>query len=165
MGYLQDMKNGKDGERTVRELFEKHNVKVQKNESDDKKVLLEYDLSCIMPYGTVTLEVKTDLYEKKSNNVAVEYWNSKKNSPSGIGATTATLWIFVLADKSVWICRTSDLKDYCDKVKPLKDLLGGDDNAMLKIYPRKQIFDEIFYRLDQLTELSFQLIISKLAHT
>lgn len=165
MGYLQDVQAGKDGERLVKELFERHGISISKNTSSKRKDLLLWDLRAILPYGEIDLEVKSDLKERQTGNVAVEYFNTKKQAPSGIDATTAKLWVFVLIDPiTIWACSVSELQNYIKKVKPLRDVSGGDDNSQMFLYKREQLFDDIFYRIDNASDLSFQIIISKLAH-
>lgn len=97
-----------------------------------------------------TTEVKYDIYEGRSGNVALEIQNVKSGQPSGLARTKATLWCQVLID-SVWISITEELKDYVRNNKPKEKIqCGGDDNAKLYLYDGYLILPEVFYRIDHL---------------
>lgn len=99
----------------------------------------------------ITIEVKHDVYEAKSGNIAIETWNSKKNEPAGINVTQAVLWAHVLSD-SIWVARVSDLRNYVTSIKPLKTIeTAGDGNAFIYLYKSKEILEAIFHRIDKKT--------------
>lgn len=101
--------------------------------------------------GVITIEVKHDVYESKSGNIAIETWNSKKNQPAGINVTQAILWAHVLSD-SIWIARVSDLRNFVTSIKPLKTVeTAGDGNAFIYLYKSEEILNAIFHRIDKKT--------------
>lgn len=154
--FIESLKIGTIAEQLVVALFCNHGYKASFNKNNE---LIKYDITC--SFGTI--EVKYDLYEAKSGNVAVEFWNTKLNKPSGISATTSKIWSFVLADKSIWFCNTEILKNYCNDVKPYRIIsCGGDQNSSMKLYKRHQIFNDIFHRVDLLSKEEFDAIINKI---
>lgn len=95
-------------------------------------------------------EVKSDLMGKQTGNIALEFWNSKKNEPSGLSSTLADIWFHIFCDE-VWIANTLELKLYVQNVQPLKIIFsGGDKNANLYIYKADKIFKDIFTRIDNI---------------
>lgn len=99
----------------------------------------------------IKIEVKHDVYEARSGNIAIETWNSRKNEPSGINVTQADLWAHVLSD-SIWIARTADLRNYINAITPMKTVgAAGDGNALIFLYKSTDILDAIFHRIDKKT--------------
>ena len=104
--------------------------------------------------GQYIVEVKYDIMSKKTGNIAIEYWNSKKNEPSGISATLAKYWVHIAFDKIgntiIFVVKVDELKDFIKNTKPKKIIkAGGDDNADLYIYGLDVILNTaIFSRLD-----------------
>lgn len=153
--FLKDKAEGDRGEDLVLSLLEAYGLKAGKNPAETKAGKTQYDLWVDLPHGRVTAEVKSDLREAKSGNVAVEYYNPRSNKPSGLSATVAELWIFCLADGSVWICRTSDLRRHHLKGPGgegyVRDLPRcGDGNSSSTLFRRTLLFDVWFFQLDHL---------------
>ena len=151
--FLKDLRAGKRGETIFLDMLAKHDIICQSNNSKVKSELSKFDFKI----GAKTFEIKYDLYEAKSGNVAIEYFNPKLAKASGVNITEADFWVFVLSDGSIWLTRTSILKDYIsvlDKVKGfVKNAINcGDGNSCSYIYDRKIIFDNIFIRLDTLNK-------------
>ena len=95
-------------------------------------------------------EVKYDIYEGQSNNVALEIQNTKSGLPSGLARTKAEFWCQVLVD-SVWLAVTEELKDFVRKNKPVRIIKeAGDGNAKIYLYKTHLILPEVFHRLDHL---------------
>ena len=98
-----------------------------------------------------TIEIKHDVYQARSGNIAIETWNSRKNEPAGIKMTKADLWAHVLSD-SIWIARTGDLRNFIDYVKPIRIIeAAGDGNAFIYLYSSDEILESIFHRVDKMT--------------
>lgn len=113
----------------------------------------------------VTIEVKHDVYEAKSGNIAIETWNSRKNEAAGINVTQAVLWAHVLSD-SIWIARVSDLRNYVTSIKPLKTVeTAGDGNAFIYLYKSVEILEAIFHRIDKKTVREVKSKIKELCST
>ncbi len=116
-------------------------------------------------FGDVTFfsEVKFDQKEATTGNIAVEFWNSKKNMPSGLGATDADLWVFVLhKPMTIWVSRVDALRQFVGAVTPTRTLLNaGDNNAAIHLYPRGVILDT-FTRIDEMSGELLGKVLSKL---
>ncbi len=96
----------------------------------------DYDLKATIGSRSLTFEVKNDVKCALTKNIAIEYFNSKKNEPSGITATKADFWVHKF-DKKLWIVKTSKLKEFIGKQQPKRVVLGGgDDNADLYLYDK-----------------------------
>lgn len=152
--YTDKRAAGKFGEIALAKVLERAGATVVFNNSKDKQTLKEYDLTVSIGQTIFTAEAKFDQMEATTGNIAVEYYNTKKGEPSGIDATKADIWAFILQrPQSVWVCRTADLKSYKDTVRPFKDIAcGGDDNAAIKVYRREEIFAAVpFHRIDTVT--------------
>jgi len=116
-GGQKDMKNdlkiGLHGEEKVVKILEKHlGLKfISYNDASTIKGLKEYDLVFVDQNGKkVTVEVKTDVYGKKSNNIVFE--KSSRKEPSGITTTTADYWVnFFYHKGEIWLFEVTDLKD------------------------------------------------------
>lgn len=147
--FAKDLKIGREGEdRVIQVLAEADLYCVRNSTTQD---LQGHDLLFWFHPRERRLEVKYDIYESKSGNVALEYYNPRKRMPSGINATKSDIWVFVLKDGAVWACRTDDLKKHFREKPCYRDIgCGGDDNASMKLYKREQLFGPLFIRLDSL---------------
>lgn len=154
---LKDLSKGKEGEQLVIDKLTAAGFicKLAPERS------IEYDIHCCLEPKEFTIEVKFDLMASKTGNVAVEYWNSKSNKPSGVTATKANLWCHIIGDKEkeIWITKTDELRSLIQTVPPLKIIQsGGNKNSDMMIYT-KDAFCKKFKRIDQLTNIEvFRLI-------
>lgn len=57
-----------------------------------------------------TLEIKMDVAARRTFNGCVEYWNLKKNCPSGILATSADAWLHCVREGKGLRCYELDTK-------------------------------------------------------
>ncbi len=145
------VKDGDRGENVFASVLEGAGLETERNPGADHAARALYDVAGEIDGRWFTAEVKHDLYEAKSGNVAIEYHNSRSDKPSGILATEADLWVFVLADASVWVANTRDLRDYFQMTPGLRDLpKAGDGNASIRLYRRKELFEGLFIRIDNL---------------
>lgn len=102
---------------------------------------IRYDIEAIKGSKRITFEVKHDIYESRSGNVAIEVWNSKKNIPSGITATQADFWCHIFGGK-IYVIPTQDLKSFIDKTTPKRIIeRAGDDNATIYLYSSDDFAD------------------------
>lgn len=134
--FLNSLKQGNNGEQLVVDLFNLNGYTCVKNEG--KKV--EYDYT-VTKLGSYKLEVKSDYMATQTGNIAIEYFNSKLNKPSGITATLADFWVHVLFNPSqIYIIRPAKLKQFIDEVAPLKTVIaGGDKNSSMVLYDKDVI--------------------------
>ncbi len=153
---LNDLKIGKEGEEAVVKILESKGLPAQIS----KGKFLYYDINCYK--DNFTLEVKNDIYAKKSGNIAIEVLNSKSNTASGLTATKANLWVHIACDV-IYVANTEMLREYVNKNSPLKYIdAGGDDNATLLIYKMDNILQEpLFFQLAQLTKKEIKKLCQK----
>lgn len=155
MTVKADLKYGHDGESYVIHLLRAAGIDAENKGGTDG---LERDIICRVGDYRFSIEVKRDRMEAKTGNVAIEYWNNRQNKPSGIAATKADFWVFVLNDDknevaTAWLASTALLRDYIQRVRPSRDLqYVGDGNASIKLYARQKLFEDIFVRFDNLAK-------------
>lgn len=163
MAFVKDVRVGRVAERLIVDLFKRSNIRADLNQSTSKTRLAEWDVQAYFEGKTFLVESKYDIYEQKSGNIAVEYYNPRSAKPSGLYVTKANLWAFVLADNSVWITRVKDLKAYFETMPALRDIAcGGDGNAAMRLYRRDDIFGAIFQRIDGLTPEQLRSVLEEL---
>lgn len=152
MTFNRSLALGGAAEEFVKKIFALAGISCLANTSSSRSNLVKYDLCCDGQWR-FTVEVKFDVMEAKTGNVAVEYFNTKQGKPSGILATEANLWVYVLNNPlTAWACQTSALKRFFESAKPYREIAsGGDDNAAMKLYRREEIFSKVpFHRIDNL---------------
>jgi hypothetical protein len=162
--FLKDLAAGRRGETRLLELFRGHGLEAGPNPAKGRADKSRYDVWVELPAGRRTAEVKCDRWEARSGNVALEYHNPRADKPSGIYATAADMWVFILADSSVWGCRAFDLKRHHGRgpggVGFVRDLpVCGDGNSSSALYERSSLFDHLFFRLDGLPENEFVAVV------
>ncbi len=164
MTYLTDLSKGHKAEEYIRQLFAAAGIKSELNASRKKKDLLAWDIEATLDKVQFYVECKYDLYEARSGNVAIEYFNVKTATDSGLMATSADIWCHVL-DKpmTAWVCRVSDLKEYFHKKPCHRNIpCGGDDNSSMKLYVRERIFGDIFTQIDNLNKEQLRTVLRNL---
>lgn len=115
-----------------------------------------WDIQAIVPKdwgladNLLKIEVKYDKYHEKSGNIAIEVWNTRSNTPSGLSYTKSDLWVCLLHD-SMWVARTAFLKTFVEGIKPRRVIENaGDGNARIYLYPDTEILS-IFHRIDKIS--------------
>jgi len=145
--FVKDLKTGGKAETLIMNRFNEIEIKCVK--SEDKK----YDL--ILEEINKTIEVKYDVMSQVTGNIAVEYYNCKKDTPSGLSATECDLWSIVIPSGELYIIKTKELKKYFDENKGIKDVsFAGDKNAVIRLYP-VSILKEIFINLKDMSKEEF----------
>jgi len=145
VGFLASKAFGDKGENAVKCLLDSIGVDVNL-----KGKGIEYDLECKLKRKKFTIEVKYDWMAQKTGNLAIEYYNTKKNAPSGIDATEADIWCVCLEDGeniTIWMTPTSLLRRHIKENKPYRTVEGGDNNSAMKLYRQDDILS-IFVRID-----------------
>lgn len=164
MAFKRDFSLGKQGENLVLKIFKKHNVELELNK--DSKKLLDYDLVGKLGKKKITVECKYDWLSQKTNNLAIEFYNSNKETASGIDGTKALLWSHVILDKgnpTVWLTSVKKLKQFIKDNKPWKIIeKAGDGNSSLYLYQDIVILDAVFTRIDMLEEKEFTKTVKEL---
>ena len=160
--FFKDKKSGDFAENLFIALLKKYNCKIKLNKSEKREELAGWDIQSKIDGKIVFFEIKYDLMSQKTGNLAIEYFNPKKNKPSGINVTTSNIWVYVLPDKSIWFASVKDIKDFIKKIKPFRIInIGGDKNASLYLYKKNKILNKLFTRIDILTHQDFLDIINK----
>ena len=156
MGWAKCKQNGRVAEELVIELFKKHKIKI----TEDKSDLITHDLQFEHKDKKYHIEVKFDMMQSKTKNIAIEYFNTKKAKPSGINATKADLWCIVLQNpSSVWLTSTKLLKEYV-KDNPGRLVDGGDNNSSMILYKSSEILESVFKRIDEVKKKEFLEILN-----
>lgn len=145
--------SGKMAEQRVITLFNKAGLDCKKSDRE----LLEYDIEFKIGTKKRTAEIKFDMMAAKTGNLAIEFWNSKKDKASGVSATKADYWIICLLDDvhiTIWITPTKKLKEYLINNEPKRTVSrAGDNNSELYLYDADDMLEAIFTRLDTIIEL------------
>lgn len=103
---------------------------------------------------SVTAEVKTDYKHRRTGNLAVEIANPKSGLATGLYATEAELFVFVLKDE-VWVAPTKTLRAAveagmaADRYRLFEG--AGDGNATVALVPAAEVLGPLFVRLDNLS--------------
>lgn len=149
--FVRDLRLGDKGQQIVVAIFNKCGLSSTIVDSKNPNRSF-WDIETTgIDGGDFTTEVKYDVYEARSGNIAIETFNPRSGKPSGLGITRAFFWAHVLADNSVWLARVSDLKKFVQDQPPKKVVeCGGDDNATLLLYQNSIILDGVFTRVDLL---------------
>lgn len=110
-----------------------------------------------------SLEVKRDLWQTRTGNLALEYRNPNTGEPSGVLATRADLFAFVLGGapySGVWVARSGSVRSFFFSQPFLKDIhRGGDGNASFRLYRDSHLLS-IFRRLDGITKYDALYVLS-----
>lgn len=159
---LKSMRIGNKGEETVINLFNHCDIKAEKENDKDKRY--DHDINCMIGKKKFTCEVKFDAMACDTGNLAIEYWNSRKDKPSGLMVTKATAWVHLIKDGdniTVWIVNTNELKKYINENEPFKKLENiGDGNSNILLYKMDDILS-VFDRIDNVSDSEVQKIVRK----
>ncbi len=137
---------GNVGENLIIKLLSDFGINCVKNIDYIKRY--DYDLLCKYKDREFTIEVKFDKYSIRSGNLAIETHNTRSDTPSGIMASNADLWIQIVGtEKDVNIVNTQKLKNFVRDETPYKVIENaGDSNARLFLYKFEHILP-IFRKL------------------
>lgn len=161
--FTQALQLGLSGEKYVHKLLRNAGLTCRPNDEKSRLGKAGWDLEVELDNGPVQLEIKFDAMESVTGNVAIEYFNPRAGVPSGLGATTATLWVVVFSNLSAFVCRVADLKDFVRRVKPGKVAsYAGDGNAELWLYARDVILPALFYPMDDLSPTELRALFGEL---
>lgn len=162
MAFAYDMARGKRGEKLVVSILEFGGIECKINE--DKETNVYYDIECKAGRDKFKVEVKSDYMAERTGNLAIEYYNTKKDESSGLYITKADLWVHCIKDGSnltVWATHVETLKQFIKDEKPERIIdNGGDKNASLLLYKDFHIL-EIFKQIDNLEEKDIKKVIKK----
>lgn len=148
------------GEKTTAHIFNQFGYKAT---IDNQPT---YDITC-HEKRKFKIEVKYDVMAERTGNIAVEYFNSNKDEPSGVANTTSDMWVFVINDsgnKTVWAISVKKFKEFLSNPDNKHRVFhnAGDGNADLLLYHESVILPH-FTRLDGISnEKEFDKTIRKI---
>lgn len=150
MGFLNDLSKGTKAEDIAIQLIEKTGWVCTKS----KRGEVGWDFEAQKDTSILTFEVKWDKMSDITNNIAIEYFNPKRNSGSGITVSTADFWIYCFGNPlEIHAVSLKFLKEYVDRNPPFKLIqVGGDNNASLMLYKKDTLISELFWRIDNIDE-------------
>jgi len=164
MGFVRSSNLGNKGEQLFIGLCVQADLEATKE--DDKLKQKEHDVKFQIGKKTYTCEVKYDYMAVKTGNICIEHHNAKKDEPSGIMATKATIWCQIILDgenPTVWIANTAELKKFIENNEPTKKIIaGGDKNANLYLYKLESILPVVFKRLDNLDKAGILKVLKEM---
>lgn len=147
--FVKSKREGDVAEKFLLEMLEKQkeNGVLSCAVNNDKDTKYDFDVFASTARGLTTFEVKYDIYSERSGNIAIEFWNSKKNAPSGINVTKADYWVHILPNNgkmNAYITTVKTLKDFIKSTPACRTIFdGGDKNANIYLY-KSQIILPIF---------------------
>lgn len=136
-------KKKSQGNKVENELIEHLNKigfdRVEKNKVYDERY--SFDVTACCGNDWISFECKNDLMSYLTGNLAFEYWNSKKNEPSGYARSKAVFWVHKFNNK-LYYCLLKELKKFIEENEPKKKIIaGGDDNSNMYIYGKDSVKD------------------------
>ena len=159
MSFRESLKNGQSAEICVGNLYKECGLTIEYNK-DARFDIVAYNLEGLC----FTTEVKFDMYEAKSGNVAIEVYTTKTHRLSGLTNTTSTLWAHVLLNKEVHLISTNYLRQLVEEIKVEKIVeKGGDNNASLFLF-KSSILLPYFSRIDDIGPAKRLKLIRRLIH-
>jgi hypothetical protein len=129
MSFKESIKIGKLGEQLVRDKLKE--IGIDSEDSADKGI----DFFLILDGTKYSCEVKYDLYSLKSQNWAIEIYNTKLCKPSGITSTKCHLWFQAQNKDNIYFSLVHSLREFVKTEKPKRMITdAGDGNAALNLY-------------------------------
>jgi hypothetical protein len=144
MPFALDRKKGERGEKEVTAILAEAGIEAEPNVSRKRAELAGWDLRFHLLGREWHAEVKNDLMERRSGNVAIEFYNPKSGKPSGVFDTRSELWFHQLA-RGMFVTLTGRLLEYCSGGAAKRVVAcGGDGNSSMFLFPADVIIEDIF---------------------
>jgi len=144
--FKNDLNTGNEGEWNVANFLMKEYGVYNIEYNDDYR----WDISAtsLATKNNTYFEVKTDVYERDTGNMAIEI--RYRGNPSGISHTIADYFIYYYKNTGqLYMIRCEDLRQLIKQnIKELKVVMGGDDNqSELVLLDRREYGDhfQMFY--------------------
>lgn len=153
-GFLASRELGGRAEGLVGDLFAGAGVRCERAPSGDHP---GFDLRLRLGRRELTAEVKYDALAARTGNLALEYYNVRSGKPSGILATSADVWLYVLDPRPgeagdgprVWLARSGALKTWFWRAKYHRRVTRcGDGNAAVMLFRADELLPRVFTRVD-----------------
>jgi hypothetical protein len=144
MNFKNDLKFGKKYEM---ELLKYLDYDIYKTKDG---LFKEYDLKIYKNNKAIRYEVKADRLSYKTNNIAIEYECSKKDS--GITTTTSKYYAYFIIKPNdnydLYIIPTKDIKTFIKENKYIRIVNGGDNyNSKMYLF-NVNIFKDFIIKLN-----------------
>ena len=146
-GKPKEFAQGERGENSVIELLSTIDIQSGRPEKNSKffDIIIKLDKD-------YTGEIKTDIMGKRTGNLAFEFWNSRKNEPSGISVSQSDLWFHIFND-IIYVANTLELKLYIQNNPPFKTFFdAGDKNANIYLYKADAVLSGVFLKMETTTD-------------
>lgn len=134
-------KLGNQGEDLLISFFNKLGLECTKASERSHDLILKYT-------SDILVEVKNDVYSRRSGNIALEFYNTKQCKPSGIAASQSHLWCHIHYNNQntyISFCPTKLLKEWFEREVAKKIIsCGGDDNSSMKLYSQDLLSQHFF---------------------
>lgn len=166
MGFLDDKKSGDQGEAYFCSLLANAGIPFVLNDASSRQKLRGWDVQFTVGDAPPFLaEVKFDKTQQRTGNIAVEWYNPSARAKSGLFATKAGVWVYVLADPMrAYAIRAEDLLGLFHARAYVRDVPNaGDGNATCRLFD-DSVLDERFARLDTLSETELVNTLLELCH-
>lgn len=145
---LADYKIGDNGEKQVSDELAELGYSVVLNDDQSKR----YDYDIKITNIDKTAEVKNDAFSAKTGNIALEYFNSKVNKPSGVTVTKADFWCHIIKGK-VYVATVEKLRQFIAQNKPKRTVkFAGDNNADIYLYSIQDAM-KVFIPINRIGEI------------
>lgn len=152
MGFRKSKRIGDEGESFLIRYLERLEIVAEKNL--DLTNAHKYDIMCRMGRQFFTGEVKFDKMAVETGNIAIEVFNTRSQTASGITSTEADLWFHLVLDGNnitCWFNKTSVVLDFINNTRPKRVVeRAGDGNAKILLYSIEDILGSVLLRLENL---------------
>lgn len=85
--------------------------------------------------GKILVEVKLETTPMRTGNVAIEYWNTDLDQPSGILGSTATLWLHIIPEINSFVAYEFNVPKLQRLTIEEGKVKSNGRNALCKIIP------------------------------
>ena len=129
--FLRTKGSGRAGELLVKSLFEDAGIYCELVIGRNS----DYDMGCSLNGLVFFVEIKNDVKATFTNNIAIEFYNTKSGKPSGLLITKADIWAHII-QREVYLMDVQTLRELCEKTPPYKIVEGGDNNSLIYLYDK-----------------------------
>ena len=96
------------------------------------------DWDIISASGKISVEIKSETTPIRTKNVAIEFWNTDYNKPSGVLATKANRWLHLVLTPEGFLGIEYDTNDLRKLVIEEGVVKSNDRNSLCKIIPLEE---------------------------
>jgi hypothetical protein len=96
------------------------------------------DWDIISASGKIRVEIKSETTPIRTNNVAIEFWNTEFDQPSGVLATKANRWLHLVLTPEGFLGIEYDINILRKLVIETGEVKSNDRNSLCKIIPLEE---------------------------